>query len=179
MTKRNIFLFILLLLQIVLIGYMYRPGKEAGAPVVEFFPGLEQDKVSEFTITDNEHNSITLKRGEQGWTIEPAGSPANGVKADSLVSRLASLKSTRLVTRTPSSRIRLKVDDDIFEKKIKLLNDDGKSYDIFLGTSPGHNTAHVRLEGKDEVFLVKGLSSWEVPTENSAWRENQYAEETE
>ena len=176
MTKRNIFLFILLLLQIVLIGYMYHPGKETVAPVVEFFPGIEQDKVSGLIITDNEQDSITLKRGKQGWTIEPEEYPVNGIKADSLVSKLVSLKSTRLVTRTASSRIRLKVDDETFEQKIKLLIDDGKSYLIFLGASPGNNTIHVRMEGEDEVFLVKGLSSWEAPTENSAWWENRYVE---
>ena len=176
MTKRNIFLLAILLLQIVLIGYMYRPGKETVAPVVEFFPGIEQDKVSGLIITDNEQDSITLKKGEQGWTIEPDGYPVNGIKADSLVGKLVSLKSTRLVTRTASSRIRLKVDDEIFEQKIKLLIDDGKSYLIFLGASPGNNTIHVRMEGEDEVFLVKGLSSWEAPTENSAWWENRYVE---
>jgi hypothetical protein len=176
MTKRNIFLLAILLLQIVLIGYMYRPGKETVAPVVEFFPGIEQDKVSRLIITDNEQDSITLKRGEQGWTIEPDGYPVNGIKVDFLVGKLVSLKSTRLVTRTASSRIRLKVDDEIFEQKIKLLIDDGKSYLIFLGASPGNNTIHVRMEGEDEVFLVKGLSSWEAPTENSAWWENRYVE---
>jgi hypothetical protein len=176
MTKRNIFLLAILLLQIVLIGYMYRPGKETVAPVVEFFPGIEQDKVSGLIITDNEQDSITFKKGEQGWTIEPDGYPVNGIKADSLVGKLVSLKSTRLVTRTASSRIRLKVDDEIFEQKIKLLIDDGKSYLIFLGASPGNNTIHVRMEGEDEVFLVKGLSSWEAPTENSAWWKNRYVE---
>ncbi len=178
MTKRNIFLLAILLLQIVLIGYMYRPGKETVAPVVEFFPGIEQDKVSGLIITDNEQDSITLKRGEQGWTIEPDGYPVNGIKADSLVGKLVSLKSTRLVARTASSRIRLKVDDETFEQKIKILIDDGKSYLIFLGASPGNNTIHVRMEGEDEVFLVKGLSSWEAPTENSAWWENRYVEMT-
>ncbi|MEA2084795.1 MAG: DUF4340 domain-containing protein [Thermodesulfobacteriota bacterium] len=176
MNKRNIFLLAILLLQIVLIGYMYRPGKETVAPVVEFFPGIGQDKVSGLIITDNERNSITLKRDKQGWTIEPAGYPVNGTKADSLVSKLAFLKSTRLVTRTASSRIRLKVDDETFERKIKLLIDDGKSYLIFLGASPGNDTVHVRMEGEDEVFLVKGLSSWEAPTENSAWWKNRYVE---
>ena len=178
MTKRNIFLLAILLLQIVLIGYMYRPGKETVAPVVEFFPGIEQDKVNGLIVTDNEQDSITLKKGEQGWTIEPDGYPVNGIKADSLVGKLVSLKSTRLVTRTASSRIRLKVDDEIFEQKIKLLIDDGKSYLIFLGASPGNNTIHVRLAGEDKVFLVKGLSSWEAPTENSAWWENRYVEMT-
>jgi len=176
MNKRNIFLLAILLLQIVLIGYMYRPGKETVAPVVEFFPGIEQDRVNGLIVTDNEQDSITLKRGEQGWTIEPEGYPVNGIKADSLVSKLVSLKSTRLVTRTASSRIRLKVDDETFEQKIKLLIDDGKSYLIFLGASPGNNTIHVRMEGEDEVFLVKGLSSWEAPTENSAWWKNRYVE---
>ncbi len=176
MNKRNIFLLAILLLQIVLIGYMYRPGKETVAPVVEFFPGIEQDRVNGLVITGNEQDSITLKRGEQGWTIEPEGYPVNGIKADSLVSKLVSLKSTRLVTRTASSRIRLKVDDETFEQKIKLLIDDEKSYLIFLGASPGNNTIHVRMEGKDEVFLVKGLSSWEAPTENSAWWKNRYVE---
>ncbi len=176
MTKRNIFLLAILLLQIVLIGYMYRPGKETVAPVVEFFSGIEQDKVSRLIITDNEQDSITLKRGEQGWTIEPDGYPVNGIKADSLVGKLVSLKSTRLVARTASSRIRLKVDDETFEQKIKILIDDGKSYLIFLGASPGNNTIHVRLAGEDKVFLVKGLSSWEAPTENSAWWENRYVE---
>ena len=178
MTKRNIFLLAILLLQIVLIGYMYRPGKETVAPVVEFFPGIEQDKVSGLIITDNEQGSITLKKGEQGWTIEPDGYPVNGIKADSLVGKLVSLKSTRLVARTASSRIRLKVDDETFEQKIKILIDDGKSYLIFLGASPGNNTIHVRLAGEDKVFLVKGLSSWEAPTENSAWWENRYVEMT-
>ena len=176
MNKRNIFLLAILLLQIVLIGYMYRPGKETVAPVVEFFPGIEQDKVNGLIVTDNEQDSITLKKGEQGWTIEPDGYPVNGIKADSLVGKLVSLKSTRLVARTASSRIRLKVDDEIFEQKIKLLIDDGKSYLIFLGASPGNNTIHVRLAGEDKVFLVKGLSSWEAPTENSAWWENRYVE---
>ncbi|MEA1935178.1 MAG: DUF4340 domain-containing protein [Thermodesulfobacteriota bacterium] len=178
MNKRNIFLLAILLLQIVLIGYMYRPGKETVAPVVEFFPGIEQDKVIGLIITDNEQDSITLKKGEQGWTIEPDGYPVNGIKADSLAGKLVSLKSTRLVTRTASSRIRLKVDDETFEQKIKILIDDGKSYLIFLGASPGNNTIHVRMEGEDEVFLVKGLSSWEAPTENSAWWKNRYVEMT-
>lgn len=180
MSKRNIALFFLLLLQVVIIGYVYRPGQETVKPTIKFFEGIAPDQVTGLTIVEEGSQSIRLNKEQQNWVISSKEDiPAEQDKMPTLIEKLTNLQSSRLVTKTKSSHDRLKVGKD-FNKKIimHIKNSDDKI--LYLGTAPSYKTLHVRADEDNRVYLVKDFSSWEMPVEASAWWKSRYVDiETE
>jgi hypothetical protein len=178
--KTNLILLSLLVCQLLLIALLYLPGGEKGQPVVELVPGLAADTVAELSITDATGKTLSLKRESDGnWLIDDGGSdmfPADAGQIQRIVNTITSLQSQRLVTRTRSSHIRLQVDDKFFAKKVVFKAKDGKTQTLFFGSSPGPQTIHVRSQATDDVFLVKGISTWELDTERELWWQKGYVQ---
>jgi len=174
--KKNIALFLLLLCQLLVIGYVYRPGRERGPATVTFFKNISPEQVVRLTIADDEANSIVLARDGQNWVIASQDDlPADTAKTEALVKKLVGLQSSRVVTQTKESHARLKVGDN-FVRKITLEMQDGKTRNLILGTAPSYQTVHVRLGNDNTVYLVRNLSSWEVTAEPSSWWKSAYVD---
>ncbi len=170
MNKKNILLALLLIIQAGIIAYVYKPVNQAKTPVVHFLSGITPDRITGLQISDETKKSITLEKGDKGWTItSDKNYPVDREKLESLLKKITSLQSTRLVTRTKASHGRLKVAKDDYNRMIEATIDNAPPQTIYLGTSPSYKTIHVRLAGKNEVYLVKGFSVWEAPVENNAW----------
>jgi hypothetical protein len=66
----------------------------------------------------------------------------------------------------------MKVHPEEFERRLDMELDGDKV--LYVGSSMGARSAHVRLEAGDEVYLASDLSSWQMsPTENS-WIDTVY-----
>ena len=195
MDKRNKILAILLAVQIVIIVFVYAGGTDYSQPQIELLPGIGNEQVSKLVIKDDEKQTATLVKGEEGWYLAKAESPAkddkkeriikstdvfrypvNQEKAGTLADKLAGLKSSRLVTRTESSHDRLQVGDTSASRKIEISTADGASEEIILGAAPNYKTIHVRQGGDDNVYLVKDLALWEAPADAVSWWPNNYVE---
>ena len=178
--KTNLILFILLVCQLLLIAFLYLPSGEKGQPVVELVPGLTADTVIELSITDATGKTLSLKRENDGsWLVDdgsPDLFPADAGLVQHTINNLTSLQSQRLVTRTRSSHIRLQVDDKVFAKKLVLTAKNGKTQTLFLGSSSGPQTIHVRPQSTDEVYLARGISTWNLDTHKESWWQKVYVQ---
>lgn len=176
MSTRNTALFVLLLLQVLVIGYLYWPGKNAAPPENIFFPGIAADQVSRLEMTDDKKNALVLTKGETGWLISSRGDiPADPEKVNAALKKLVGLKSDRLVTRTTSSHQRFKVGSE-YRQKVSLTLPDDRVSTLLLGTEPNHKSIHVRGEDDPNVYLVTGLSSWELSMDPASWWQTLYVD---
>jgi len=166
----------ILVLQIALIALVFwpRPAASQGESVL-LLGELEAGDVVALTIEDTDGARIELRQTAGAWTLPHAGDyPAQEIEIAELLEKLAALDTGRLVTRTGASHKRLQVARDDFMRRIDLETAGGKSYTLYLGSSPSYEAAHVRLEGQDETCLVSGLSAWEVNATANSWVDTQY-----
>lgn len=175
LSKKNTVLALLLVAQVALIAFLYRPGQNAAPVATDLFPGLSPEKVRGITITDDQGKTLALTNTE-GWQISPEGFPADQTKIDALVKKLAGLKSQRLVSQTTSSHARLKVAEGSFNRKVELALGADTTV-VYLGTSPSSKSIHLRLADAKEVYQVNDLSAWEVATEKENWWQTRYVDQ--
>lgn len=195
MEKRNKILALLLAVQIIIIIFVYAGGTDYSKPQTDLLPDIGNEQINKLVITDDEEQSATLVKGEKGWFLAQAETPADDEKegrtikssdgfhypvdqekARTLVEKLAGLQSTRLVTRTESSHDRLQVGEESFSRKIEISTAGGASEEIYLGIAPNYKSIHVRVKDDENVYLVKDLALWEAPADAVSWWPNQYAQ---
>jgi hypothetical protein len=172
MNIKNLILTILLVVQIVLIAFLYRPAEINNAPDVELFENLAFEKLEKIIITDDQSKELVLVK-EKNWVIEPEKFPASQEKLDTVIAKIKALKSNRLVSKTKSSLNRLKVGEQIFSRRVNMTGKDF-SETLYLGTAPIYKSIHVRKEGEQNVFLAKDLSAWELPADPDSWWQKKY-----
>ena len=174
MSKANKILALLLATQLALIAYMYRPTQVNGPPTVQFFENIAAGQVVGLTITDNTQSLAIEKKGK-GWGLKTDSPyPADANKVDALVKKLLALTSSRLVARTDTSHVRLKVATNGYNRKLTLTLNNGETRTLLLGSSPNYKTVHVRSAEDDNVYLVNDLADGEVPVAPEDWWSNNY-----
>lgn len=174
MNRRNMILLALLICQVIAVVALYRPAIRQSAEAVVFFPGLSAQLTREITLTDNNGASIRLNHEGGTWQIASRDNiPVAPEKITAVISKLAGLNSSRLVTRTRGSHARLKVADELFSRRLEVKTDTGTTT-LYLGSAPSYQTMHVRLADNDLVYLVEDLAAWELGTEPNGWWQNHY-----
>lgn len=169
MSIRNVLLALLLGLQIVLIGYFYKPGEKSTLETVRFFD-LSPSAVSSLRLADGQGESVTLSKENGTWLIAPPENyPANSDRIGSVLEKLTSLASSQLVSSSKGSFSRLKVAEQNYNRRIDLKGADDATHTLFLGTDQGSSGTHVRRADMDMVYFVPGLSSWEFGTDPRSW----------
>ncbi len=168
MNRRNIGLSILLAAQLVLVLVIYWP-REAGRVSEITLLDVEQGKVASLVISDDYGSSITLERKGDAWIIDPPENyPADAERVRSTLRKLSHLVSKRLVSSSRGSHGRLRVSDEKFNRKLKLIDSDGKEHVIYLGTAQGKGV-YAREGKSDDVVFIDNLSSWEFATSPRSW----------
>ena len=169
MNRQNKFLAGILAHQIVVAAIVFWPRPAATAGGGSLFAGLAADKIIKFTISDAT-GQVQLAKGQSGWVLPQADDYAcQASKVQSLLDKLVALKADRLVTQTSASHKRLKVADQDFERSVEFELADGTRHKLYLGTSAGYQATHVRVQGKDDVYLAAGLAASEAPAQASGW----------
>ena len=175
LTRSNLFLSALLVVQIVLlaISVFVTTGTESRT-TEPLLAGMAAADVERITVADNLENQMTFARNEEGWVLPNADDfPLNGEQVDEILSKLEDMDTRRLVASNPANFARLEVKDDDYRRRIDLEAADSNTV-LFLGGSGGADTVYVRRAGENEVYLGSGLSSWELSTQVSTWLDADY-----
>ncbi len=178
MNRRNILLAGLLVVQLVVTAIVYKPGQQdrAADKEVHFFD-LAADQVARMVITDRDDKVLTLQKKGDSWVVNPPDDfPGNAKRIGERLKQLLAAGSDRLVSRTRAGHARLRVGDGAFNRRIELIDGDGKKQTLYLGSSQGRNGIHVRRGDDDEVYFVRGISVWDFSTGASQWWRNRYVE---
>ncbi len=176
MSKRNLILVAVLVVQIAIAAVVFWPREVAsrGEPL---FPAVEAGQIVGLTITGAGDNRIVLAKAGEGWVLSEAGDyPVLADKVPPLLADIAGLTTDRLVAQTPGSHGRLKVARDDFERRIEFEMADGTVRQLYVGTAPSFGATHVRAGGRDEVYLTADLTAQEVQVQASAWVDRTYLE---
>ena len=124
-------------------------------------------------------SSVTLTREADGWSLaDPAGYPAETSAVDELMAKLDGLKIRRAVVSSDRYHATLRVADDDYVRRLRIWSDgaDGPAIDLFLGSSPNFDVAHVRLADDDPVYELRGLGTFDLRDEPSAWVDRNFLE---
>jgi hypothetical protein len=177
MTRLNQILVVVLIGQLILGALVLLPGTlQSEAGVEALLPELEAGDVVGVTITEGDGRSIALARRGKDWVLAEAGDyPVLQDRVPELLDKIVELQTGRLVTETPGSHKRLKVDEEDFERLVEV-DADGQPYRFYIGSSPSFGAAHVRVEGQDEVYLTSKLSAQDAGTQATDWVDGSYVD---
>lgn len=126
-------------------------------------------RVDRLVVKDNEGREVTLRKSDAAWQLENLFAlPADLNKVEPLLSKLENLKQDWPVTTTEESHDRFEVSDEVFQRHLRAFEGDQAVADIYLGTSPGFRSVHVRRSGDDAVYAVS-LNTFDLPVEPSDW----------
>jgi len=164
----------ILVLQIAVLAVVFWPRTAAEVGEDPLFAGVEAGQIAEVTIREAEAEIRLVKQGET-WALADAGNyPCQEGAVPELLDKLVALKADRLVTETRSSHERLKVAEDNYERLVEFSLRGGGTHALYVGTAPTYGVSHVRLDGRDEVYLVSGLSSMDVSARAANWIDTTY-----
>lgn len=175
MNRRNQILAGLLAVQVIIAAVIFvprlLPAQSAAAPLLGT---LQAADVAGLTIHEKGGAQVVLAKKNGAWVL-PASDDyaASPDKVTAFVEKLIVLQTDPLVTRTAASHARLQVASDDYVRQIDLTVADGGVTTLFLG-SPSGGATHIRLDGYDEVYLARGLNSFEASTDVAAWIDPMY-----
>jgi hypothetical protein len=173
-TRRNQILAALAVVQVIVVAIVLYPRSNASAATTEpLLPDVATGALTAFTITDGDGKSLALAKDGDKWVLPNAdGYPADETKVEELLEKLGHVTGGHLATKTSGSHRRLKVHDEEFERRLDLTM--GGEHVLLVGSSVGSRSSHVRLDGANEVYLAKGISSWQMSVTENSWIDTVY-----
>jgi len=175
MNKLNRILIVVLVLQLALATVVLWPRSATTEGGQSLFPDLETNRVVSVTITGADGAQIEMVKEGADWVLPEADDyPVQGESVDSLLVKIAGLRSGQAVTETGGSHERLGVADNAFERRVEFDLDDGTHYTLYVGTSPSYGATHIRVGGQDEVYLTSDLTTYDVGVLPTDWADRVY-----
>jgi hypothetical protein len=148
-----------MLLQVALIAYLFWPSQDSTTGGEVLLPGVSADGVTAITITDENGTSVSFNKEGATWTLADSdGYPANSQKIAEALGKLTAINSDRLVTRTAGSHGRLQVAEGDYLRKVDITTASG-TQTLYLGSSAGASTTHVRAAGNDATYLTNEVAT--------------------
>lgn len=146
------------------------PAAASGASLL----GVKADEITSLAVRDGDGNAVRLARSGAQWVFADADDyPADSTVIEPVLTKLVELKTSRLVAETPSAQRRLQVADDAFSQRIDVETPAGTKT-LYLGTSGGVGSTHIRLGGQNRVYLVSGVADLGLRAEPSSWTNPAY-----
>lgn len=161
---------------LLLVGMQMNQESPLAVRTVQVFPGLEADKVEKVEIwgapqkgDGPPQNKVLLSRVNGKWGLGDADDyPADGKKIDELLANVAKLVSRTTVLEKATYHDKLEVSEAKYQRRVTLTVG-GKELRFYVGTSPSFKTVHLRIDGKDEVYLVNDLSTGDLGDRAYTW----------
>lgn len=171
MEKTIRILAVVLAVQVVLaVGLQFSGPSLSPAAEAEPLVSASPDQVSKITLADAEDKQVKLKRTGGGWTLTASGFPADPDKVGRLLNQLTSLSAGEVVAQTEGARERFQVAGESFKRRITLHTDGQDPVRLYLGTSPGKDRIHARVEGKDAIQIVQ-FGTYDAPVQVADWQD--------
>jgi hypothetical protein len=167
-----------LVVQLALVGVVFWPrtpaSATAGAPL---FGTVKPTDITTVTVSDTSASTKMTRQGD-GWVLPDAGNyPADAKKLNDLATKLAGLKNDRLVTQTAASHNQLQVADTNYSSKVDFQAA-GAAHTLYIGSSAGGSSTHVRVGGQNEVYLTSGINNYDIKGDVTGWVNTQYISTT-
>ncbi len=179
MSKANTILAGLLVVQLGLAAFTWAGGTRLGGatdtqPLVEGDPS----DVTELEITgtakdDKPARTLKLVKTGDAWVVSTAADfPAKTEKVDEIVKKLVEAKVREPIATHKANHAALKVGEKTFEKKVRVKIG-GSDVNLVVGSGKG-TSIHARHDGKDEVYLARGVSAWAISDRVSSYVDTEY-----
>jgi hypothetical protein len=162
----------LLAVQILLLAVVGPGSGTAGAGTPQaLLPMLEGLDPTRVRIDEGSEKTLVLEKSGDSWVLPDTDAyPASGQRVNDLIENLEGLRVRRPIVSSGRYHGTLKVAEDDNERRVRIWADnDDPAVDVFLGTSSNYRVSHVRLDGDDRVFEVRGLSAADLQTRPNAW----------
>jgi hypothetical protein len=176
MNRRNQILLMVLLAQMALAAVIFvsrsAPTSAQGTPLLGT---LKSSDVIGLTLRDNNGKAITLTQQSGSWIIPAIDNyPVLADRVTGVLDKLLAVKTDALETRTAAAHKQLQVADDTFARKLDLQLADGSRQTVYVGSATTGSSAHVRVAGKDEVYLARNFSAFDLNADATTWIEATY-----
>ncbi len=163
-----------LLLQALLILFFRSPFAPTSAAVEArpLLASLAAVTPVRLQLGGSDEEPITLEKSGAGWGVTGlAGFPADAKKVDGLLENLKALTVSRPVVSSPRYHETFSVTEKKNEGRIRLWSGAGDEpeLDLIVGNSPNYRITHLRRADENEVFEVRGLTSYEVRAATANW----------
>ncbi len=174
MNKMITWLGIALAVQLVIAGGLFAAHQQSGTesvarPLLAIErDGISRDSIDRIVISTND-SSVTMNKAGNKWQLDGDHAlPVAENKLEGVIDQIEDIKTGWPVARTDSSRERLEVAEDKYQKHLQLYSGDQVISDLYIGTSPGFRKVHVRRAGEDEVYSV-ALNNYDLPAKADEW----------
>lgn len=132
---------------------------------------VSQDHINRLVLEGPDHSKVTLVREGTNWTLPDLEQfPADSNRVNSVLEKITSSKTSTPIAVTAGAKARFKVDDEAFERRITLAENDKPLATLYLGSSPGLRRSYVRVGGNDAIFALE-LATYEVPVQLIDWED--------
>ena len=126
-------------------------------------------EVNALVLEDGEGHKLQLTKKKDQWQLPGLASfPADTVRVQGLIDRLAGQLRGWPEATTLEAAKRFKVASDRFERKLTLRNNNTDLGVVYFGSSPGLRKTYVRGDGSQEIQAL-ALASHELEMQADAW----------
>jgi len=113
---------------------------------------LNTAEINELLLEDGAGQRVVLKKEKDRWLLPEAGSfPADTVRVQELIERLAGMQRGWPEATTAQAASRFKVASDRFERKLSLRKDGNTLGTVYFGTSPGLRKVYLRVDNDPDI----------------------------
>lgn len=178
MSRSNIILIVILLLQLGLMAFVLTNEEESttlarGGALVS---GLDTNAVNRILIEDEER-SLELQRDGEKWLLpQYGGFPVQSFYVQSRLSILAGFDADQIASRSDDALSRFQVAPDNFYRRVTLSTENGGSNVIYIGSTPDETTRRrfTRLDGENEVYINRDPGQGQLETDPTVWIDTLY-----
>lgn len=173
MNKLITWLSIALAVQLMIAGGLLAAQRQSSTEnIAQPLLALEQGGIDRVVINADE-TSVTMAKAEDRWRLDGQENlPVDESKLEGVIDQIETARLSWPVAQTNSSRERLEVADDKYQKRLQLYSGDELVSDLYVGTSPGFRKVHVRRAGEDDVYAVE-LNSYDLTVKTNDWLDKQ------
>lgn len=142
---------------------------EAFTPQANLFT-FSPPEVDSIIISGEANQEVTLNKMDGKWVFpeDKFNAPADSIKIDDLLEKIASLKQGLVIATTQGAAKRFKVSEDDFNRHIILKKGEQDVANLYLGTSPSFKKVHARANGRDEIVSIN-MNTYEFETKYDTW----------
>jgi len=160
----------LVLVQAGLVALTHFSGQSGAIlPVQGVLLPLNAAEINELLLEDGAGRRLVLKKENDRWLLPEAGSfPADKVRVQELIERLAGMQRGWPEATTAEAASRFKVAPDRFERKLSLRKDGTTLGTVYFGTSPGLRKVYLRVDNDPEIQTL-GLAQHELEVKVDNW----------
>ncbi len=156
---------VVLAVQVLVVAVLFWPGKTENN--VEVKPLIVLDDSVDRIEISAKGQTVVLRKVDDSWRVGE-GLKANRQQLDSLLEKLAAVKTGWPAGTRLDAHERFQVTEDNFSRKIQLFAGDQSLYEVYLGSIVNLKQTHIRLAGDDNVY-AGSIAVYEIPTTLNAW----------